>query len=509
MRRFKVVCVACLVLALASGALAQATDVPTNHWAYRAVQALIERGYIDVGSDGAFRGDQPADRYTVAAVVGRLLDDIEAGRVRVREGTDAALVRQLEQEFRAELVQWHADRQALQDAYSQTQRAVAVIDVQLNDILAQLEWLESVLAEFEEANAAAHDAIYGAMSELQAGLADHDVQLRQVREELAQRAQELRLRLDGLQEALQEALEQQGLTLGEEFGQRLGEQRTALARVEQDLRKLDADVAELRAQMDEELYRLANLINEQAAALAWRIGELEAAVNERLDAQVTGLTEKLAGQEAQVAEIRTRLDDVERRSVADNQSLGDEVVFLRQQLAQLEAELAEQRQLLQQQGAALMQADAQFLQDIQSLRLDAQTLRQRTDALERYVLANEAAINLLRQDLEAALSQEREERAVLRQDVTELQTVVREMQEILGTSEEYLAALLDELQRRMDTQLSSSVAREALLRRQLSELQAELDSFRTQQGEEIGSLRSTGNLAVGAAVLAILLGLTK
>ena len=447
---FKFVYIAFLVTAIVAGsAFAQAVDVPSNHWAYRAVQALIERGYIDVGADGAFRGDQPADRYTLAAVVGRLLEDIEAGRVRIREDSDAALVRQLEREFRAELVQWHADRQALQDAYNQTQRAVAVIDVQLNDILAQLEWLEGLLAEFEEANAAVHQDIYA---------------------QLSQRAQELQLRLDGLQQALQEALEQQGLTLGEEFSQRLGEQRTALARVEENLRALEADVANLRAQMDEELYRLANLVNEQAAALAWRIGELETAVNERLDAQVTGLTE---------------------------------------QLAQVEAELVEQRQLLEQQGTALVQADAQFLQEIQSLRQDVQTLRQRTDALERYVLANEAAINLLRQDLEAALAREREEREALRREVADLQTAVREIQELLGTSEEYIATLLDELQRRMDTQLSSSVAREALLRRQLAELQQELDSFRTQQGEEIGSLRNTGNLAVGAAVLAILLGLTK
>src|SRR5690606_41471286 len=101
-------------------------------------------------------------------------------------------------------------------------------------------------------------------------------------------------RSDGRKHARQEGLQKAGPTLGEEFSQRLGEQRTALARVEEDLRALEADVANLRAQMDEELYRLANLVNEQAAALEWRIGELETAVNERLDAQVTGLTEQLA-----------------------------------------------------------------------------------------------------------------------------------------------------------------------------------------------------------------------
>src|SRR5690606_20681865 len=63
-----------------------------------------------------------------------------------------------------------------------------------------------------------------------------------------------------------------------------------------------------------------------------------------------------------------------------------------------------------------------------------------------------------------------------------------QLQELLGGSEEYIARLLDELQRQMDTQLSTSVAREQLLRRQLQELQQELASLRSQSEEELGSL---------------------
>ncbi|MFS8665611.1 MAG: S-layer homology domain-containing protein, partial [Limnochordales bacterium] len=81
MRRMPVVLVTVLLLALAaSGAAAQVADVPPDHWAYRAVQILVERGYIELASDGTFRGNEPADRYQLAAVVGRLLEDIEAGR---------------------------------------------------------------------------------------------------------------------------------------------------------------------------------------------------------------------------------------------------------------------------------------------------------------------------------------------------------------------------------------------------------------------------------------------
>ena len=148
-------------------------------------------------------------------------------------------------------------------------------------------------------------------------------------------------------------------------------------------------------------------------------------------------------------------------------------------------------------------------QELAAIRRDVQTLRQRADTLEGHVLANQAAINVLRQDLEAAVAQTRAEQEALRQDLGDVRSAVEEVQSLIGDREEYLSRLVDELQRRMDTQLSASVLREQQLQRQLRELEQELSSLRSASEEEMSSLRGTGTLAVGAAVLAILLGVTK
>src|SRR5690625_4010448 len=134
-----------LLILLAGSAMAQTTDGPPDHWAYRAVQTLIDRGYMDTDPDGAFNGTDPAARFDVAAAVGRLLEDIESGRIQIGSGIDTGMLRELEQEFREELVQWYAERDRLDAAHSQTQRQVAVIDEQLGRLLIAMEELQTVL----------------------------------------------------------------------------------------------------------------------------------------------------------------------------------------------------------------------------------------------------------------------------------------------------------------------------------------------------------------------------
>ncbi|MFZ5650416.1 MAG: glucosaminidase domain-containing protein [Bacillota bacterium] len=48
-------------------------DVPSVHWAARAVAALKNAGVIRGGSDGLFRGDSPATRYEVAVMLYNLM----------------------------------------------------------------------------------------------------------------------------------------------------------------------------------------------------------------------------------------------------------------------------------------------------------------------------------------------------------------------------------------------------------------------------------------------------
>ena len=77
----KYIVTACLIVLLAVPALAQvnpAQTVPFDHWAYDAVQQLVDMGIIIGYPDGTFRGNRVMTRYEFAMAVSRLLDAIEA-----------------------------------------------------------------------------------------------------------------------------------------------------------------------------------------------------------------------------------------------------------------------------------------------------------------------------------------------------------------------------------------------------------------------------------------------
>ena len=69
-----------VVFSLAAPAFAETTikDVPVDHWAYHAVNTVVSKGYLTVFEDGTFQGTRAVDRYSLASVIARLLEDIEA-----------------------------------------------------------------------------------------------------------------------------------------------------------------------------------------------------------------------------------------------------------------------------------------------------------------------------------------------------------------------------------------------------------------------------------------------
>jgi hypothetical protein len=81
MRKVGYVLGALLLTAVAfAPALAQQpfSDVPTNHWAYNAVNDLAEQGLLEGYPDGTFKGKQALTRYEFAQAIARMLDRLEA-----------------------------------------------------------------------------------------------------------------------------------------------------------------------------------------------------------------------------------------------------------------------------------------------------------------------------------------------------------------------------------------------------------------------------------------------
>jgi len=73
----KLILVAVLAVIVAAPVFAQANPaqtVPFDHWAYDAVQQLVDKGIIIGYPDGTFKGDRAMTRYEFAMAISRLLD---------------------------------------------------------------------------------------------------------------------------------------------------------------------------------------------------------------------------------------------------------------------------------------------------------------------------------------------------------------------------------------------------------------------------------------------------
>ncbi|ADQ13917.1 S-layer homology domain-containing protein [Halanaerobium hydrogeniformans] len=76
-----------LILALTMPALSLSlTDVPADHWAYSAIEELIESGIVEGYPDGEYKGQRTMNRYEMAIMVNRALDKIAAEQEELAEG---------------------------------------------------------------------------------------------------------------------------------------------------------------------------------------------------------------------------------------------------------------------------------------------------------------------------------------------------------------------------------------------------------------------------------------
>lgn len=97
------------------------TDVAPDHWAYQAVKKLVSQGYLGLYSDGTFRGELPVDRYTLAVLTSRMLEDAVVGKTALTK-EDAELLRRLTGEFRQELVALAGQAKTLSESLARYER---------------------------------------------------------------------------------------------------------------------------------------------------------------------------------------------------------------------------------------------------------------------------------------------------------------------------------------------------------------------------------------------------
>lgn len=74
------------------------SSVPKDHWAYNAVEKLVQDGLIDGYGDDDFRGEKAITRYEMAQLVARAMSNVEKAN-----DADKASIQKLEDEYASEL----------------------------------------------------------------------------------------------------------------------------------------------------------------------------------------------------------------------------------------------------------------------------------------------------------------------------------------------------------------------------------------------------------------------
>jgi len=311
-----------IMLALVPGpAWAQTIrDVPTDHWAYAAVQRLINEGYLTLEDNQMFRGDRPVDRYTFAVAVARVLDQVEETGGTLPRETQELLTR-LATEFQEELVAWHAAREELE-------RRTAALSADVEALTAAGGALDSILArvrELEEATAQRGQDVAALARELE-----------QLREDLGLQTGTLDQRLAEFQNQIEGDLGVQGINIGQSLAdlasrlqatsEALNQQAQLTAELEGQVAALQTSLAQERAEREALQARLEQQRQEMMGADSQLFAEIRDLAN-RLDVlqstpgTVAGVQTRQLQLERQLASLQRDFDAYRLQSEEATRSL--------------------------------------------------------------------------------------------------------------------------------------------------------------------------------------------
>jgi hypothetical protein len=79
------------------------SDVPSNTWAYQAIQSLAADGLVEGYPDGKFKGDRPLTRYEMAVIVARVIAKLQANGAGYASKTDLDKLQKLVDALKDEL----------------------------------------------------------------------------------------------------------------------------------------------------------------------------------------------------------------------------------------------------------------------------------------------------------------------------------------------------------------------------------------------------------------------
>ncbi len=280
---------------------AEIKDVPQDHWAYQSVKLLVDKGYLGLYADGTFQGTRAVDRYTLAMVVARLLNEIGTGRIGATP-EDVELLRALSGEFREELVL----------------------------IASELEIFKNTLDEHEKAREVAQEDI---------------AKLNFTQREMKAEVDKIIAEIVKEQESLASRITQVEGSLGQQISDARGDVSELASRTDSALRSLNQQVS---AHVSEYEAKSAQL-EEGLGALVLRLNAIEpqvAVLKEDVDSISLAVSEnalEIARSKQAISELDERVLRLTSRTEEEGASFTDELDALRQKTLSLEETLRTER----------------------------------------------------------------------------------------------------------------------------------------------------------------------
>jgi len=178
-------------------------DIPPDHWAYKMVKELLQKGYFSLYDDGTFKGDKAVDRLTLAGIVSKLLDEVGKKEIPTISRRELEDLKKLSEEFKDEIIDFKEKSAALDDRLKKMEEEQKLLNDALTRIVdetgemmnrlasdlealkttqkqdkleleAKIESLRSDLEKEKRANRRAHSTMWiGIIVAFIAGLATH------------------------------------------------------------------------------------------------------------------------------------------------------------------------------------------------------------------------------------------------------------------------------------------------------------------------------------------------
>lgn len=493
-----------MTLTLLSSAVfaADIKDVPPDHWAYKAVQSLVDKGYLTLYQDGTFQGGHAVDRYTFADVIARLLAQLQSGSVEAAPD-DVKTLSRLVNEFRVELAQVVTNSKDLAASLVRLKSETAVLREDLTQVRGDTFTNRQDLTRTQQDLAVAQKEL-----SRQIGAILNDVAALKSDSAKAEKASAAR---DAAQDKF------------------LAEHTQSIAGLNQSLAGHTQSIASLNQSLAASVKAVSSL-DGRVGSLDGRVGSVERALETlsggsvKLGSQLESLQGAAGGLDGRVGALETGFNDLSPKMA---ESLGA-IDNLQKALDALRVDLEQGRKLQDEKNTSLTTSLDAATKDI-GQRLDSRVTALDESLTAKLDSANQA-IGSLKESLakqSEGLSAQSAEAAALRQKLAELEGSIAavnadtkkfgnaasqtdEQVKTLAADLELTKKQLADLRRQVGQDLTSQQAGQLVRQRnvqdQLTSLQDEFTSYRKTSEKQIDDLKRNNTLLLLGVILAAVIG---